>query len=114
MTMFDYLPITCVCKHEFWIDYPRSITTWLYPNMVQDLLDGKYYKIPCPACEKLITIEGKTLVNTPRGIVLIPVGPPEEVKKYLSKLEVCDGEGIPFSSKEIRERLQNNRHNQIQ
>ena len=39
----------------------------------------------------------------------MPVGSPEEVKKYLFKLEVCDSEGQPFSSKEIHKRLQNKR-----
>lgn len=90
---------------------PQSITTWLYPDMVQTLVDGGYYQTSCPECSFSIVINGEIMVNTPKGIVMVPTGPPEKLKDILHKLEILDDKGIPFSSQEISDRLNHNINN---
>ena len=88
---------------------PQTITSWLYPEFVQSLVDGDFYQTKCPSCKTLIKVEDKEIMlNSPKGIILIPNGPKEKLKKILYKLEVVDKSGIPFTSKELSDKLQYN------
>ncbi|UCE13912.1 MAG: hypothetical protein JSV04_01740 [Candidatus Heimdallarchaeota archaeon] len=111
MTIHRWISIKCPCNHVFDFMLPQSITTWLYPEMVQTLVDGGYYQTSCPECRKAIIIEGELMVNAPQGIVLIRTGPPEELKEILYRLEIVDETGKPFSSQEISDRLKHNLNN---
>ena len=111
MTILNWISIKCNCNHEFKFELPQSITTWMYPEMVQTLVDGEYYQTSCPECGISIIINGAIMVNTPKGIITIPTGPPEKLIDILHKLEIVDETGKPFSSKEISNRLQNNAQN---
>ncbi|MFX0208143.1 MAG: CpXC domain-containing protein [Candidatus Hodarchaeota archaeon] len=108
MTILNSIEIKCQCHHVFDFGLPISITTWLYPVMVQTLVDGGYYQTTCPECGVSIVINSEIMMNTPKGIVMVPTGPPEKLKDILHRLEIVDDTGTPFSSEEISERLEYN------
>jgi hypothetical protein len=83
----------------------------MYPEMVQTLVNGGYYHTSCPECGISMEINSQIMVNTPKGIVLIPSGPPEKLSEILYKLEIVDDSGKPFSSQEISDKLQHNMDN---
>jgi hypothetical protein len=83
----------------------------MYPDMVKTLVDGGYYQTSCPECGISIVIKSQIMVNTPKGIIMIPTGPPEKLIDNLYKLEIVDETGEPFSSQEISNRLQYNMQN---
>jgi hypothetical protein len=56
----------------------------MYPEMVQTLVNGGYYHTSCPECGISMEINGQIMVNTPKGIVLIPSGPPEKLTQEIS------------------------------
>ena len=87
---------------------PESITSWLYPEMLQTLLDGGYYNATCPNCTINLIIKGELMINSPKGILMIPTGPPDKVKNILFNLELVDETGKPYSSQEISDRLRSN------
>ncbi|UCG03786.1 MAG: hypothetical protein JSW11_07325 [Candidatus Heimdallarchaeota archaeon] len=108
MTILSSIAIRCQCEHVFNFGLPESITTWLYPDMVQTLVDGGYYQTACPNCSVPIIVNSEIMVNTPKGIIMVPTGPPEKLKDILHRLEIVDDTGTPFSSEEISERLEYN------
>ncbi|MHA2173796.1 MAG: CpXC domain-containing protein [Candidatus Hodarchaeales archaeon] len=87
MTILNWVSIKCNCNHVFEFELPDSITTWLYPEMVQKLVDGGYSHTSCPECGFSFTINGTIVVNTPKGIVTLPTGPLEKVIDILHKHE---------------------------
>ncbi|MHA2175729.1 MAG: CpXC domain-containing protein [Candidatus Hodarchaeales archaeon] len=111
MTILNWIRIKCDCNHIFNFELPKSITTWMYPEMVQTLVNGGYYHTSCPECGISMEINSQIMVNTPKGIVLIPSGPPEKLSEILYKLEIVDDSGKPFSSQEISDKLQHNMDN---
>ena len=89
--------------------FPETITSWLYPEFVQSLVNGDFYQTNCPYCGSLFTYpQGEIMLNSPKGIVLIPNGPKEKLHKILYKLDVIDRNGNPYTSKELSEKLQYN------
>ncbi len=90
---------------------PLSITTWMYPDMVKTLVDGGYYQTSCPECGISIVIDSTIMVNTPKGIVMIPTGPPEKLIDILHTFEIVDETGKPYSSQEISNRVKHNMQN---
>lgn len=83
----------------------------MYPDMVQTLVDGGYSQTSCPACGISIFINTEIMINSPKGIIMIPTGPLERLRKILHKLEIVDETYTPFSSQEIWSRLQHNLDN---
>ncbi|MHA1993826.1 MAG: CpXC domain-containing protein [Candidatus Hodarchaeales archaeon] len=111
MTILNWISIKCNCNYEFKFELPKSITTWMYPEMVRTLVDGGYSQTSCPECGISVIINGAIMVNTPKGIVTMPTGPPEKLIDILHKLEIVDETGKPFFSQEISNSLQNNMQN---
>ena len=108
MTILNWIRIKCPCEHVFQFELPQSITSWLYPEMVQKLLDGGYYRGECPNCNQKIIVNGEIMINSPKGIVLVQTGPPEDVKSILQHLDIVDETGIPYSSEILYEKLRAN------
>ncbi|MHA1976247.1 MAG: hypothetical protein ACW98F_03140 [Candidatus Hodarchaeales archaeon] len=83
----------------------------MYPELVQKLVDGGYYQTACPECDAKIILKAVIMVNTPKGITMVPTGPQEELIKILYELEVVDESGKPYSSGELGTRLRHNMDN---
>lgn len=108
MTIHRTIKIQCNCNHIFEFDLPQSITSWLYPDMIQKLVDGNYYKVNCPVCNIEIIVNGELMINSPKGIVLIKTGPQEYLLPVLQNLEIIDTNGIVYSSEILRKKLDYN------
>jgi len=81
------------CKNSFQVIWEASINTWLNPELIQKLLDDKYY-YTCPNCKKQIHLVTKILINCPKGMFWISNDEELEIKKsILKEYNVIDDEG---------------------
>ena len=71
MTSLTSAEIDCpYCQNSFRVMWEASINTWLNPELVQKILDDKYY-YECPNCTKQIHLVTEILINCPKGMFLI-------------------------------------------
>ena len=70
------------CGKYFRIMWEASINTWLDPELIQKLLDDKYY-YSCPNCEKQIHLVTKILINCPKGMFWISTDEKLDTKKRI-------------------------------
>ncbi|MFW9988348.1 MAG: CpXC domain-containing protein [Candidatus Odinarchaeota archaeon] len=94
MTRLTSTEIICPhCKHSFRVMWEASINTWLNPELIQKLLDDKYY-YECPNCMKQIHLVTKILINCPKGMFWISNDEKVETKKKILKdYDVINEEG---------------------
>ena len=94
MTRLTNTEINCPrCEQSFSVVWEASINTWLNPELIQKLLDDKYY-YNCPNCKKQIHLVTKILINCPKGMFWISND--EELvskKRILQDYNVIDEEG---------------------
>ncbi len=85
MTRLTDKEIICPhCKSSFRIIWEASINTWLNPELIQKLLDDKYY-YNCPKCNYQIHLVTKILINCPKGMFWISNDEDLEIKKKILK-----------------------------
>jgi hypothetical protein len=94
MTSLTKTKIICPhCKNSFPVIYEASINTWLNPELIQKLLEDRYY-YTCPKCKTQIHLVIKILINCPKGMFWISNDEELEVKKSILKdYNVIDEEG---------------------
>ena len=94
MTRLTNTEINCPrCEQSFSVVWEASINTWLNPELIQKLLDDKYY-YNCPNCKKQIHLVTKILINCPKGMFWISNDEELEIKrKILKDYNVIDEEG---------------------
>jgi len=94
MTSLTSTEISCPhCKNNFRVTWAASINTWLNPELIQNLLDDKYY-YACPNCKTQIHLVTKILINCPKGMFWISNDEELEIKKsILKEYNVIDEEG---------------------
>ena len=91
--------MTRIMVHEFTcsqcntinnVETEDSITTWLYPDLVQKILDDGYY-FECTNCGYKYKIVKDILVNTRKGMFMMDTGASLEYnKQQLVKYSVID------------------------
>jgi len=82
MTRLTFSVVNCShCGNSF---RAASINTWLNSELIQKLLDDKYY-YPCSNCKKQIHLETKILINCPKGMFWINTNEDLETKKRILK-----------------------------
>jgi len=85
MTRLTSTEINCPhCRNSFRIMWEASINTWLNPELIQKLLDDKYY-YKCPNCKSQIHLITKILINCPKGMFWISNDEDLDTKKYILK-----------------------------
>lgn len=94
MTRLINKEIICLhCESSFQIIWEASINTWLNPELIQKLLDDKYY-YNCPRCNYQIHLVTKILINCPKSMFWISNDEDIEIKKkILKEYEVIDDKG---------------------
>jgi len=94
MTRLDSSDINCPhCNSSFRIIWEASINTWLNPELIQKLLNDKYY-YNCPNCKKLVHLITKILINCPKGMFWISNDEDIDIKKrILMDYNVIDEDG---------------------
>ncbi len=94
MTRLKGTEINCPnCKNSFRVIWEASINTWLNPELIQKLLDDKYY-YKCPNCKKQIHLITKILINCPKGMFWLSNDEELEIKKrILKEYNVIDKDG---------------------
>ena len=68
------------CKTINSVETQDSITTWLYPKLVQKILDDDYY-FECANCGTRNKIVKQILVNTRKGMYIMDTGADLEFNK---------------------------------
>ena len=93
MTRLTNKEIDCPhCGNSFRIMWEASINTWLNPELIEKLLDDKYY-YNCPKCQKQTHLVTKILINCPKGMFWISNDEELESKKrILKEFSVIDEE----------------------
>ncbi|MFX1389301.1 MAG: CpXC domain-containing protein [Promethearchaeota archaeon] len=93
MTRLISTEVNCPhCKISFKITWEASINTWLDPELIQKVIDDKYY-YSCPQCQKQIHLVTKILINCPKGMFFISNDEDIEIKKrILREYNVIDEE----------------------
>ena len=85
MTRLTSTEIDCPhCGNSFRVMWEASINTWLNPELIQKLLDDKYY-YNCPQCKKQTHLVTKILINCPKGMFWISNDENLEIKKRILK-----------------------------
>ncbi len=94
MTRLTSTEISCLhCQNSFRVNWEASINTWLNPELIQKLLDDKYY-YKCPNCKNQIHLVTKILINCPKGMFWISNDEDLEIKKrILKEYNVLNEEG---------------------
>lgn len=81
------------CKTINTVETQDSITTWLYPELVQKILDDGYY-FECENCGTKNKIVKQILVNTRKGMYMMDTGDDLNFnKQQLIDYGVIDEEG---------------------
>lgn len=93
MTRLTSTEIICpYCEKSFQVIWEASINTWLNPELIQKLLDDKYY-YKCPNCKKQIHLITKILINCPKGMFWMSNDEKLEIKiRILKEYNVIDEE----------------------
>ncbi|MHA1125642.1 MAG: CpXC domain-containing protein [Candidatus Heimdallarchaeota archaeon] len=91
MTRTMEYEFTCSeCNTITTVETHDSITTWLYPDLVQKILDDGYY-FECTNCGYKYKIVKDILINTRKGIFMMDTGASLEFnKQQLVKYGVID------------------------
>ena len=107
MTTINIVELTCPeCGHHWKESVYPSICTWLNPELITKMYEYGT-ELRCPGCPVKIHVEGKMLINHPRGMFLLNLGSSHEVvKQTLIDQGVISEEGVVMT-----ERLSHTPHN---
>ena len=94
MTRIINQAINCPsCNHNFEILVEASINTWLDPELIQKLLDNRYF-YACPSCNENIKLITDILINCPKQMIMISTGLDQpSLRKILLENEIITNEG---------------------
>ncbi len=98
--------IRCNCGEEISVDFPEVFDTKEYPDLFEEVLEGKFLSVQCSACGTLIKPELPVrLVDKERGVDIFFL-PDKEREKYLAgKRDVPEADRIVFGYLELAEKV---------
>ena len=91
------------CQTDNVVETEDSITTWLYPELVQKILDDGYY-FECKNCGVKNKIFKQILVNARKGMFMMDTSASLEIKKQqLIDYGVIDENGNILNQTKLRD-----------
>lgn len=89
MSLSDKMSIRCPeCNGEIKVDVYTSITATLNPELKQQILEGEFHKIICPACGATSHLQYNFLFHDPKYRYMISVG--QDYTAAMSKMPAPD------------------------
>ncbi|HEQ71659.1 MAG TPA: hypothetical protein ENN69_04145 [Spirochaetia bacterium] len=86
--------ITCMCEHKFTADIPAEVDIGAAPALLEEISDGSFMNVTCPACGTVLKPEFRVHITNSRTGWDIDFIPELERREYLKHIPAADPSSV--------------------